>query len=389
MLSTRGYRYELKPNASQRILLAKHAGTARFAYNWALKRRIDQYEKDKKSTNAMAQHRELNAIKQTELPWMYEVSKCAAQEALRDLDKAFRNFYRGLKGKRKIGFPRYRKKGIDDRFRLTGSIHVLAKAVQLPRLGNLRLKEVPNTGGRILSASISREADRWFVSLTTEQELPEPKPVIGEAIGIDVGLTAFAVGSDENKIISPKPLGRNLRRLKRLSKQHSRKVKGSKNRREMSFKLARLHRRVKNIRLDFLHKLSTKLAKTKSVIVVEDLNVSGLIQNQRLSRHIADAGWGTFRNMLDYKCRWYGSELKMVPRFFASSKLCSNCGAKKEKLALHERTWLCEACGAQHDRDINAAKNLLSWSTVSSTGINACGESSGGVGSFSQLAMVH
>jgi len=204
-----------------------------------------------------------------------------------------------------------------------------------------------------------------------------------------VGLSSFAVGSDKSKITAPKPLNKHLRRLKRLSKQHSCKIKGSQNRRKMSLKLARLHRQIKNIRTDFLHQLSTKLAKTKSVIAVEDLNVSGLIQNQRLARHVADAGWGKFRIMLDYKCRWYGSQLITVPRFFPSSKLCSACGTKKEHLALNERQWICETCGSNHDRDVNAAKNLLSWSTVSSTGINACGESSGGVASFSQLAMVH
>lgn len=388
MLITKAYRYELKPNVAQRILLAKHAGAARFAYNWGLGRRIKQYERDKTSSNGILQHKELNAIKKTELPWMYEVSKCAAQEALRDLDRAYQNFFRGLKQGKKIGFPKFRKKGQNDRFRLTGTIKVLEKSIQLPRLESVRLKERARVSGRILSATVSREADRWFASLTVEQEILEPQKISGEAVGVDVGLNAFATYSNGTKILSPKPLNKNLRRLKKLSKQHSRKVKGSNNRKKMSLKLARLHCRVKNIRTDHLHQTSSQLAKTKSVIILEDLAVSGMVQNSRLSRHIADAGWGEFRRQLEYKCQWYGSKLVIAPRFFPSSKLCSNCGVKREVLKLHERQWTCETCGTQHDRDINAAKNLLSWSTVSSTEINACRESSGGVVAKPQLAMV-
>ena len=247
MLLTRAYRYELKPNSSQRILLAKHAGAARFTYNWGLHKRIEQYQRDKTFSDAISQHKELNAIKETELPWMYEVSKCAPQEALRDLERAFSNFFRACKQKKKIGFPRFRKKGQHDRFRLTGTIKVLERSVQLPRLESMRLKERTAVSGRILSASVSREADRWFVSLTVEQEVSEPQKIIGEGVGIDVGLTSFATCSDGTKILAPRPLNKRIRRLKRLSKQHSHQVKGSSNRRKSSLKLAQLHRRIKNI----------------------------------------------------------------------------------------------------------------------------------------------
>lgn len=357
------YRYELDPNVQQRTLLVKHAGAARFAYNWGLAQRIALYQQTKTSTNAIEQHRELNRLKKTQYPWLYEVSKCAPQEALRDLDRAFANFFRGLKTGRHVGFPRFRKKGRDDRFRLTGAIRVMGRAVQLPRLGRIRLKEEPQVQGRILSATVSREADRWYVSLTVDRDLPDPEPVRGPAIGIDVGLHHFAtvVGDDGTvaKVEAPRPLQRTLRLLRRRQRQHSRKRNGSKNRRKSALRLARLHRRVRNIRRDFLHKLTTRLAKTKSVIVVEDLNVSGLLQTPHLARHIADSGWGEFRRMLAYKCPWYGSQLLVANRYYPSSKTCSACGHVLEALPLDAREWDCPVCGTHHDRDVNAAQNLL------------------------------
>ncbi|PDO10802.1 MAG: transposase [Candidatus Reconcilbacillus cellulovorans] len=363
MTTNRAYRYELDPNVQQRILLAKHAGAARFAYNWGLARRMELYRQTGKGTNAMEQHRELNRLKKTQFPWMYEVSKCAPQEALRDLDRAFRNFFRGLKEGRKVGFPRFKKKGRDDRFRLTGAIHVLDRAVQLPRLGVIRLKEAPAVQGRILSATVSREAGRWFVSLTVEQDIPDPAPVEGPVCGMDVGLSHFATiassDGEVEKVEAPRPLARYLRILRRRQRRHSRKQKGSHNRKKSALRLARLHRRIRNIRRDFLHKLSTHLAKTKRVIVVEDLNVAGLLGNQRLARHIADMGWGEFRRMLAYKTVWYGGRLQVANRYYPSSKTCSGCGHVLDKMPLWIREWRCPACGTHHDRDANAAKNLL------------------------------
>lgn len=291
MKINKAYRYELKPNVQQRILLAKHAGTARFAYNWGLQQRIELYEKEKKSTNAIEQHRILNSLKPQEFPWMYEVSKCAPQEVLRDLDRAFKNFFRSLKTKKQVGFPKPKKKGRHDSFRLTGTIKIDPKAVQLPRLGKIRLKEASNMKGKILSATVARQADRQ--------------------------------------------------------------------------------------RQDFLHKLSTQLAKTKSVIVVEDLNVKRMIRQKNLSRSIADVGWTSFIHMLEYKTQWYGSCLKKAPSHFASTKTCSSCGRVVQWLTLGTREWECP-CGAKHDRDINAAVNLLRIHTGSSPGIYACGDASGG-----------
>jgi putative transposase len=378
MLINKAYRYELKPNIEQRISLAKHAGAARFTYNWGLNLRIELYEKEKKSTNAIKQHKLLNSLKLAQFPWMYEVSKCAPQEALRDLDKAFSNFFRGLKQGQKVGFPSFKKRGDRDSFRLTGSIKVQKNKAQLPRLGQINLKECSNVKGKILSATVSREADRWYVSFTVEENINIPTPLPLNPIGIDVGITSFATYSDGSKTHSPEPLKNKLKLLKKRSHQHSKKVPRSKNRIKSALSLSRLHRKIRNSRKDFLHKESTRLAKTKSLIVVEDLDVKGLLVKGKLSRQISDAGWAEFRRMLEYKTKWYGSELMVVPRYYPSSKRCSNCGVCVANLPLKIRQWECPECHKTHDRDVNAAKNILNWSTGSSPGIYACGDSSGG-----------
>lgn len=371
-------RYELKPNVEQRILLAKHAGCARFAFNWGLQKRIELYQQEKKSTNAIEQHRLLNSIKGTEFPWMYEVSKCAPQEALRDLDRAFQNFFRGLKAGQQIGFPKFKRKGDRDSFRLTGTIKIQGKKIQLPRFGILTLKETSKPLEKILSATITKEADRWYVSLTIEHEIPDPAPVQGEKIGVDMGLTCFTALSNGNKIYAPKPLQNNLKRLKRNSRKHSKKIKGSNNRKKSALKLARLHRKIRHIRKDFLHKETTKLAKTKSVIVLENLGVKKMLTNRPLSRRISDAGWNEYRTMLEYKTKWYGSKLIIAPQFYPSSKICSKCSKEVHELPLSIRQWQCTGCETVHDRDLNAAMNLLKLNTGSSPGIDACGDTSVG-----------
>ena len=379
------YRYELKPNNKQRGLLLRHSGVARFAWNWGLAQRIALFNENDgkdKFTTAITQHRQLNALKKLDFPWMYDVSKCAPQEALRNLDIAFKNFWRGRKTNRHTGFPKFKKKGVHDNFGLTGAIYVFGNSLQLPRLGKIRTKE--NTGkfnGHILSATVSREADRWFVSLSVECERTIPEAGHSGIVGIDLGLNSFAVSYDGNRfdhIYSPKPLKSKLKKLKRLSRCHSRKQKGSSNRRKSALCLARLHRHIKNTRTAFLHEKSSSLAKTKSAIVIEDLNVSGMLRNHCLARSIADSGWSEFRRMLEYKIQWYGSRLIVIDRFAPTSKVCSECGAINDKLTLSDRKWVCLACGAIHERDENSAKNIRQLgleilNTESSSGINACG----------------
>ena len=379
MLVRQSYLYELKPNNKQKTLLAKHSGCARFAYNWGLARRMEEHKETQKSSNAIEQHRQLNVLKKTEFPWMYEVSKCAPQEALRDLDKAYKNFFRSLKSGKKIGFPKFKKKGVHDSFRLTGSMRSLKRSVVLPRLDEIRTKERTNVKGRILSVTVSREADRWFVAFAVERKREEYIRTLQEtAVGVDVGINSFCALSDGTKIESPKPLEHSLKLLTRRSKQHSKKKIGSANRKKSALKLARFHRKIRNRRSDFLHKVSTMLAKTKSVIGVEDLNVKGMVKNRHLSLRISDAGWSEFLRQLDYKTKWYGSSLVKAPKFYPSSKMCSSCKTIKEKLKLSDRIFRCEKCGLVIDRDVNAAMNLKYLATGSSPGSYACRDTSGG-----------
>ena len=361
----RSHKLELDPNNVTRTLFGKHAGAARFAWNWSLARRIERFKTQEgkaKFTNAIAEHKTLNALKSSEFPWMYEVSKCAPQEALRNLDKAFKSFW--ARRKEGVGFPKFKKKGVTkDSFRLTGTIEVQSRYVKLPRLGTVRTKEkiAWRVTGKILSATVSREADRWFVSLNTVEEVSEPKAVEGPRVGVDFGIKTFATLSDGAKVEAPNPLKASLKSLSRAQRSHARKVKGSNNRRRSAQKLAKIHARVANVRKDFLHKFTTKLAKTKSVIVVEDLNVKGMVRNHSLARSIMDQGWGEARRQFEYKTIWYGSYLLVADRFFPSSKLCSECGFKRVCLDLSIREWSCEGCGMVHDRDVNAAKNLENY----------------------------
>jgi len=389
MMIRQAFRYELAPTASQRVALADHASAARWAWNWGLSVRRKAYKRRGETLSAMDLHRLLNRLKRTpRYRWLYEVSKCAPQEALRDLDRAYANVWLGRKAGRRVGFPRFKKRGrCAERFRLTGAIRVEDGVVVLPRIGPVATKEgTRKFRGRILSASCRREVDRWYCSLTVEVERPDPLPVVGPVVGVDLGVTVFAVCSDGTVIQSPRALDRSLRTLRRRGRAVSRKQQGSKNRAKATLTLARLHRRVRNQRVDALHKATTALAKAKSVIVVEDLYVAGMAKNRRLARAIADQGWAEFNRQLAYKTTWYGSRLVVAPRFYPSSKRCSGCGQIKKALPLEVRVFRCAACGLVLDRDLNAARNLAQlgkaedqWVAGSSPETeNACGEGSAG-----------
>jgi putative transposase len=378
----RAYKTELDLNHAQITACKQHAGAARWAYNWGLQRKQDAYRMTGVSPSAVDLHRELNALKKTEVSWMYAVSKCAPQEALRNLDTAFANFFRRAKLKQhgqwrgKVGYPhrKTRKQGLGS-FRLTGTIVVFPDGIQLPRLGRLRLKErgyLPTAAAgtadahtHILSATVSEEAGHWYVSLLVEVE---QRPVIpenaessghtGPIVGVDLGVKALATLSDGTVIPNPRPLKRQIKQLKRLQRVVSRKHKGSQNRKKAVRRLARLHRRIAHQRANTLHQLTSRLAKTKSVVVVEDLNVAGMLKNHHLAQAIADVGFGEFRRQLTYKAGWYGCRVVVVSRWEPSSKTCSGCGAVKAELALAERVYHCDACGLMLDRDLNAAMNL-------------------------------
>jgi putative transposase len=362
----RAFKTQLDLNNKQKTACRQHAGAARFAYNWGLARKKAAMERKEKLPSAMTLHRELNALKKSELAWMYDVSKCAPQEALRDLDRAFAQFFRLLKERRagkkvKPGFPKFKTKKNDvGSFRLTGAIHVFEKSIQLPRLGQLRLKEsgyLPTSGVHILSATISEKAGRWFVSLQVEMEQPDPLPEVKPVVGVDLGINRMAQVSDGSYFENPRALKRNLTMLKRLQRRVSRRQKGSKNRKKAVRQLSNAYSRVGNIRRNALHQATTALARTKSAIVLEDLHVSGMMKNHHLAQAIADVGMYEFKRQLLYKGEWYGCQVLLADRFYPSTKRCSACGAIRE-IGLKERQYHCPVCGLTMDRDLNAAINL-------------------------------
>lgn len=383
----RAYKTELALNASQITACKQHAGAARYAYNWGLRRKQEIYQATGKNPSAIDLHRELNVLKKTDLPWMYEVSKCAPQEALRSLDRAFAGYFRRCQllkaGKLhgKIGYPRFKnkKQGLGS-FRLTGSIVVFPASIQLPRLGCLRLKErgyLPTSGVRVLSTTVSEQAGHWYVSLQVEQEQDVPENT-GPVVGVDLGVKTLATLSDGTLIPNPRHLKRCLKKLKRFQRAVTRKKKGNQNRKKAVRRLAQLYRTVANQRQNTLHQLTTRLAKTKRVIVIEDLNVAGLLQNHHLAQAIADVGFYEFRRQLLYKASWYGSQVVLVSRWEPSSKRCSGCGNVKDEMLLSERTYRCSMCGLAIDRDLNAAINLHQLAESSSDTLNACGGESAG-----------
>jgi putative transposase len=375
MRVTRAYQTELDLNDRQITACTRHAGAARYAYNWGLTRKQEAYTATGRSPSAIDLHRELNVRKQTDLPWLYAVSKCAPQEALRNLDTAFAHFFRRCALKRagrwqgRLGYPQRttKKRGLGS-FRLTGSIVVFPAAIQLPRLGRLRVKEqgyLPTRGVKILSATISEQAGHWYVSVQVVQEQTVPVTT-GPVVGVDLGVKTLATLSDGTTIANPKPLTRRLKKIKRLHRAVTRKPKGSQNRKKAARQLGTAYRRVGNQRANTLQQVTTWLATTKAVIVLEDLNVSGMLKNHHLAQAISDVGFGEFRRQLLYKAAWYGSRIVLASRWEPSSKTCSACGWVDAELTLADRTFRCEQCGLVLDRDLNAAINVATLAGSSS-----------------------
>lgn len=375
------HKIALDPNNVQATYFARAAGTARFAYNWALAQWQRQYEACKLDSSQpkpsqMALRRQLNAIKSEQFAWMLEVTKNAPQMAIIQLGVAFKNFFAG-----RAKFPKFRKKGVHDRFSLTNDqFSVDGSRIRIPNLGWVRMRETLRFTGKIMSATVSRVADRWFVSITVDAPvdscLPEAKNQ--GAVGVDLGVSALATLSTGEKIEGPKAHKALLHRLQRLSRGLSRKAKGSANRKKAKRKLARLHAQISNIRQNALHQLTTDLTSRFHTIGIEDLNVSGMIKNRHLSRAVSDMGFFELRRQLDYKAAQRGAMVVVADRWYPSSKTCSACGHKLEALALSVREWPCPACGSIHDRDVNAAVNLRNLA-VSSTA-SVCGEESAGSG---------
>ena len=360
-----------------------HCGASRYAYNFALEKKKDAFDKKERIPNNIELHREINKLKGTDvLPWGYEVSKAAFQEGLRDCDKAFSNFFtrckKKVKGKK--GFPKFKSKRNDKQsFKLTGTIKLLDGGyIQLPRVGKLKLTEkdyIPSNV-RILSVTISKHAGKWFVSVQVEEPDSEPVEALNDVVGVDLGIKALATCSNGTTFENPKALRKNLKKLKRKQRQLSRKVKKSKNYEKAKKKLAKLHYRISCIRKDTLHKVTTKIISENQVIVLEDLKVSNMMKNHKLAQAIADVGLFEFRRQIEYKAKWNKRKVVFVDTFFPSSKQCSCCKNVKPDLTLKDRVYKCDACGLEIDRDLNASLNLKQFYTESSSGIEACGEQS-------------
>jgi putative transposase len=377
---TQAYRFALDPTPAQRRALASHCGAARVAYNWGrglVQARLQQGRAGKVVEvpwTLPALRREWNRTKHQVAPWWAENSKEAYSSGLDGLARALANWVASRNGQRRgrpMGFPRAKKKGRSrDACRFTtGAIRVLSdrKHVQLPRIGVLKTHEstrklarrLEHGTARILAATITRTAAHWFVSFTVEVEraIPTGNGNAG-VVGVDVGIRHLAVLSTGLTIANPRALERSLHKLRRLNRELARRKPNSKRRNQSRQRLARTHARAANIRQDALHKLTTALAVEQGTVVVEHLNVAGMVRNRRLARAISDTGIGQLRRLLAYKTAWYGSRLVVADPFFPSSKTCSGCGWVKAKLTLAERTFRCEACGLVIDRDLNAARNL-------------------------------
>ncbi|MGL5192360.1 MAG: RNA-guided endonuclease InsQ/TnpB family protein [Chroococcales cyanobacterium] len=354
-----GFKTELKLNNSERAALAKHAGVARHAWNWGLNltKQILDHNRDNpgdkiKFPTAIDLHKWLVTLVKPECPWYYEVSKCAPQYALRQLSSAWKQAFKKVKKP-----PRFKKKGRADSFTVDGSLSVDHFRVKVPVIGWLKTFERLPTEYQPNSFTISRTADRWFISWKIEVE-PTNEPKTHAVVGVDLGVKALATLSTGEVFEGAKSYRKYEKKLSRLQWLNRHKEYGSSNWKKAQIKIARLHRKIANIRKDTLHKLSTYLAKNHSRIGIEDLNVSGMLANHKLAKAIADMGFYEFRRQLEYKCQLYGATLIVVDRWYPSTKTCSRCHTKKDSMPLSERVFRCENCGLEIERDFNASINL-------------------------------
>lgn len=370
---------KLDPTCAQEAFFRQCVGTSRFAFNWALKRWRDQFVADQKPSEGKLR-KELNAIKGQEFPWMLDVPKSVVQQSIKNLGTAYQNFFDSVKGKRKgpkVSPPDFKSKHKSKQSaRLDngpGTFTFDGERVKLPKIGWVKTHEALRFDGRPLSAQVSFVGGRWWLSV--QVELPDVVKDISAkpTVGIDLGLKTALVLSDGTTFESPKPLRAALERLKCLGRAVSRKVKGSNNRKKAAQRLGRHHWKIAQIRRDWQHKTTTAIAKRYGRVGLEDLNVKGMMKNHCLARAISDVGFSEIRRQLEYKAE----KVVVIDRWLPTSKVCSNCGCKKDVLTLSERVYICEHCGFQIDRDLNAAINI---NTASCAGINACGVEGSGPG---------
>ena len=360
----KAYKFRLYPNKEQQLLMQKTFGSVRFVYNHYLAKRKEMYEEQGATLSYNKSSADLTQLKkQDEYNWLKEVDSTALQTSLKDLDLAFKNFFRRVKqGDKKVGYPRFKSKKFSKKsYTAKMNIHLEEKHIKLPKLVRVKCRVSKQIGGRILSATIEQKpSGKYFVSVLCRECEAEPLNKTGTNIGMDLGLKTFVALSNGESYSHPKAMNKSLKKLAKLQKQLSRKQIGSSNRNKARIKVARLHEKISNQRKDFSHKLSTNMVRDFDVIAIENLRVKNMIRNKRLARHIADASWSEFVRQMEYKADWYGKTVVKVDTFFPSSQLCSTCGYQNSEIKdLKIRKWTCPKCNAVHDRDINASLNIL------------------------------